>query len=93
MDGQHRNPTPRPEWFTTAFFHHPDELKAEVAATRASSLRSWWAWRARPGCCRDVERRWADPGRRERLLSAARAVEREPSLLGLSAHLLAVARR
>jgi len=41
----------------------------------------------------DVEERWADAGRRERLLSAARAVEREPSLLGMSAHLLAVARR
>ena len=37
--------------------------------------------------------RWANPGERERLLQAARAVEREPTLLGLHAHLLAVARR
>ncbi len=28
--GQHRNPTNRPEWFATAFFHHPGELQAEV---------------------------------------------------------------
>src|SRR4029453_27280 len=30
-DGQHRNPTRRPEWFTTAYFHLPDELATEVA--------------------------------------------------------------
>jgi SAM-dependent methyltransferase len=38
-----------------------------------------------------VEERWADAERRERLLFAARAVEAEPSLAGLSANLLAVA--
>jgi hypothetical protein len=27
---QHRNPTDRVDWFTTAYFHHPDELPAEV---------------------------------------------------------------
>jgi SAM-dependent methyltransferase len=26
-EGQHRNPGERPGWFTTAFFHHPDELE------------------------------------------------------------------
>ena len=30
-EGQHRNPRHRPHWFTTAFFHHPEELRAEVA--------------------------------------------------------------
>ena len=29
-DGQHRNPTNHPMYFTTAFFHHPKELQAEV---------------------------------------------------------------
>src|SRR4051794_39764187 len=28
--GQHRNPTNHPAYFTTTFFHHPAELKAEV---------------------------------------------------------------
>lgn len=41
----------------------------------------------------DLDRRWADPVERERLLWAARVVEAEPSLLGLSAHHLVVARR
>lgn len=31
MNGQHRNPTTKLSYFTTAFFHHPDELTAEVA--------------------------------------------------------------
>src|ERR687894_242448 len=29
-EGQHRNPTERPEWFTTAYFHLPEELRGEV---------------------------------------------------------------
>ena len=92
VDGQHRNPTSRPEWFTTAFFHRPDELRAEVsdAGLRLEELVGLEgpAW-----LLPDVDERWADGERRERLLAAARAVEREPALLGLSAHLLAVARR
>ncbi len=32
QDGQHRNPTNHPEYFTTAYFHHPAELQAEVEA-------------------------------------------------------------
>lgn len=39
----------------------------------------------------DFERRWADPERRQRLLKDIRQVEREPSLLGASPHLLVVA--
>ena len=92
VDGQHRNPTSKPEWFTTAFFHRPDELQAEVtdAGLRLAELVGLEgpAW-----VLGDLDERWGDPEKRERLLSAARAVEREPALIGLSAHLLAVARR
>ena len=40
-DGQHRNPDPvgRPEFFTTAYFHTPDELAAEL--WQASSSGVW----------------------------------------------------
>src|SRR5690606_11227533 len=30
--GQHRNPANHPAYFTTAYFHHPDELQDEVRA-------------------------------------------------------------
>jgi hypothetical protein len=44
-----------------------------------------------PGWMPHLASSWDDPDRREAMLYAARAVESEPSLLGLSAHLLAVA--
>jgi hypothetical protein len=88
-EGQHRNPDPvgRPEWFTTAYFHHPDELAYEIAE---SGLRLEAVLGIEgPGWL--LPERWEDPVQRASVLAAARAVEREPSLLGLSAHLLAVA--
>ncbi len=39
----------------------------------------------------DFGSRWADTRQREDLLHVAAALEREPSLIGLSAHRLAVA--
>ena len=33
-EGQHRNPTEWPEWFTTAYFHLPEELRGEVKEAR-----------------------------------------------------------
>src|SRR5262249_41001075 len=30
-NGQHRNPTGKPEYFMDTFFHHPEELRVEVA--------------------------------------------------------------
>jgi SAM-dependent methyltransferase len=91
LDGQHRNPTDK-DYFTTTFFHHPDELRREVTEAGFDLVELLGvegpAW-----LLPDLERRWADPEERERLLQAARAVEREPTLLGLHPHLLAVARR
>ena len=91
-DGQHRNPTGRPEWFTTAYFHLPEELGREVAD---SGLRpeALLAVEGPAWMLPDIDQRLADPARREMVLAAIRRVEAEPSLLGASAHLLAVARR
>ena len=91
-EGQHRNPTGRPEWFTTAYFHLPGELSEEVAD---AGLRphAVLAVEGPGGVLPDVGERLADPDRRERLLAAIRRVEAEPSLLGASPHLLAVAHR
>jgi ubiquinone/menaquinone biosynthesis C-methylase UbiE len=91
-DGQHRNPTGNPEWFTTAFFHHPDELVGEIESAGLDvvgvfGIEGMGVWQSR------VAERWSDPDSREVVLDAARVIEAEPTLLGLSAHLLAVARR
>jgi len=89
-DGQHRNTTGHPAHFTTAYFHRPEELAAEAAAAGLRPVATLGvegpAWLL--GNFADW---WADPARRDRLLWAVRAVEAEPALLGVSAHLLAVA--
>ena len=78
--GQHRNPTTH-DYFTTSFFHRPEELEHEVAETGFEIVETVGI--EGPGwVLADVAQRWADPGRRQQLLMAARAVEREPSMLG-----------
>jgi ubiquinone/menaquinone biosynthesis C-methylase UbiE len=91
-NGQHRNSTERLDYFTTAYFHRPEELATEV---RAAGLALDGAYGIEgPGwILPDVAVRMSDPLRRETLLAVARMLETEPAVLGSSAHLLAVARR
>ena len=93
--GVHQNPTGDPRWFTTAYFHRPDELAAEasevgldVRETVGVEGMAHWIKSLAP-----VFDEGADPADREAVLAAARAVEAEPSLLGLSSHLVTVAVR
>lgn len=90
--GQHRNPTDRLDYFTTAYFHRPEELRAEVAAA-GFVVEGLYGLEGPGWMLQDFDRRWSDPRARADLLRVARALETEPSLLGLSAHLLAVGRR
>ena len=91
-EGQHRNPTRRPEWFTTAYFHLPGELGQEVTEA-GLRLHALLAVEGPAWMLPDIDQRLADSARRERVLAAIRRVETEPSLLGVSAHLLAIAHR
>ncbi len=91
--GQHRNPDQHEKWFTTAYFHHPDELTPEMtegglipelvaavegpAQTVGTALDEWLA----------------DSHRREVLLKFLAKVETEPSIIGATGHILAVGRR
>jgi SAM-dependent methyltransferase len=91
-DGRHRNPTGDPAYFTTAYFHRPEELAQECAAAglahEATLAVEGPAW-----LLPDLDARLADGRRRAVLLAALATLEAEPALLGASAHLLAVARR
>lgn len=92
-DGQHRNPTAKAHaYWTTAYFHHPQTLAAEVAAADFE-LMDLLAVEGPALAAPDLSAWLDDPKRRERLLRLLRAVEREPSLLGMSPHVLAVGRR
>jgi ubiquinone/menaquinone biosynthesis C-methylase UbiE len=91
-DGQHQNPTGKFEYFMDTFFHHPDELRGEL--TEAGFEVEGVLGIEGPGwLAHDFDAWWGDPARRERLLGLARRLESEPSLSGVSAHLLAAARK
>jgi SAM-dependent methyltransferase len=91
-DGQHRNPTGALEYFTTAFFHHPDELRTEVLEA-GFTLDAILGLEGPGWLLSAFDVHWADAGMRERILNSARAVEGERTLLGVSPHLMAVARK
>ncbi len=91
-DGQHRNPTNHPAYFTTAFFHHPQELEDEVKESGFLYEKTlpvegplWVSQYAIDN--------FNDQKRREQFLALMRRIEDEPSLLADTAHLLAIARK
>src|SRR5262249_46734434 len=80
LDGQHRNEARHPGWFTTAYFHHPSELLHEcrdaglvpLAVLGVEGLAAWLD---------DLADRFTEL--EESIMFSARAVEAEPSLIGL----------
>jgi ubiquinone/menaquinone biosynthesis C-methylase UbiE len=91
-DGQHRNDSGDPRYFTTAYFHRPEELADE--ASEAGLRHEATLGVEGPGwLLQDFDAWWSDAGRQKRLLDVARALESEPAMLGVSAHLLVVARK
>ena len=87
--GYHRNLTEDRKYFTDAYLHRPEEFSSEVVeagfqhqATLAVEGPAW--------LFRSVESYWADPDQRAMVLDMIRKVEAEPSILGMSAHLLAI---
>jgi SAM-dependent methyltransferase len=92
QDGQHRNSTDRLDYFTTAYFHRPEELADEVRSA-GLDLKGVYGLEGPGWILPDVGVRMADAVRREMVLDVARKLETEPAVLGCSAHLLAVAQR
>lgn len=90
--GQHRNVTNHPEYFTTAYLHHPSEIRAELedAGLRVDTILAVEG----PGwLMANFEDAWADNAQRSRLLDFAQTVETEPTIIGASAHIIAIGRK
>lgn len=87
-DGQHRSPPDRPALFTTAYFHRPEELRAEIE--EAGLAVEDVVGVEGPGWLRAET--LDDEASFEDVVLVARALEREPAAVGVSAHLLAFAR-
>src|SRR5204862_3305969 len=86
--GQHRNHTGNPDYFTTAFFHHPDEFKTELIEGGFPV----------PRLCAIEGPLWtvAEPTtveERARLMAVMRTLENDAALLGASAHIMAAAKK
>jgi 2-polyprenyl-3-methyl-5-hydroxy-6-metoxy-1,4-benzoquinol methylase len=88
--GQHRNPEERPHWWTTAFFHHPHQLRDEATAADLEVIELVGTEGLAVFLPQLVEH-WDRADDREVIMWSARAIESEPTLLGLSPHLLLVA--
>jgi len=89
--GRHANRTRRPGWFTTAYFHHPDEVLPELRdggfTCELYAIEGVGAVTPKLGEWLD------DPRLREILLRTIRGLETEPSLMGAGSHLLAMGRK
>lgn len=92
LDGHHQNPTNRLDYFTTAYFHRPEDLRREVVDA-GFEVEGFYGVEGPGWILPDLVERWKDPERREIILQVARLLESEPSVIGCSAHLLAVGRR
>ena len=88
--GQHRNPTDQLAYFTTAYFHRPEDLAAEVRDAGFPDVKilavEGPAWSA--ALFREA---WNDAVQRQSLMDFLSLIEHEPSILGATAHLMAVA--
>jgi ubiquinone/menaquinone biosynthesis C-methylase UbiE len=90
--GRHENPSPDTNYFTTAYFHRPEELGEElreagfVDAEVLAVEGPFW-------CLQDFDAIWSEDAPREHMLEFLRRIEREPSLLGASAHLIGCGRK
>ncbi len=90
--GVHENPTGDPRWFTTAYFHRPEELAAEAAEAGLSVVETVGV-EGMAHWIRPLASALDDPDGREVVLGAARVIESEPAVLGVSPHLITVAVR
>jgi len=90
--GRHDNPTDDPSYFTEAYYHLPAEFREEleeadfdIDGILGVEGPGWMA--------DDFEERWEEERWRSRAVSIARDLEREPSVVGASVHMMAIARR
>jgi ubiquinone/menaquinone biosynthesis C-methylase UbiE len=91
-DGQHRNPTDNPQYFTTTFFHKPEELREEIEEA-GFAVEKVVAVEGPVWVMGSFARHWDDPAERALLLEFLRSVEEERALMGASAHLIGIGRK
>ncbi len=86
-EGQHRNPyvQEHPEWFTTAYFHLPEELRSEALEAGLTDVRLF----AVEGAGWILE----DVDDIDNQLYAAQVTESEPALMAATSHIMVSGKR
>ncbi len=90
--GQHHNPTKSIFNFTDAFFHLPLELKKEIEDADFS-VEQLFPIEGIGAVVRNFDKLWKDEKQRNRLLELLELTEKEDCIMGISPHLLCVARK
>ena len=90
--GYHHNPTENLAFFTDSYFHRPEELHSEVVEA-GFQHQTTLAVQGLGGVFDSVESYWANPDQRDMVLDLIRQVEAEPSIVGMSSHILTVGKK
>jgi ubiquinone/menaquinone biosynthesis C-methylase UbiE len=90
--GQHRNEYKKVGYFTTAFFHYPEELKNEIIDS-GYDFKGLFAVESFASYIPEVEKKCEDKSYLEMLLDTLRMVECENSLLGASGHIIGIGKK
>lgn len=91
-DGNHFNPVHHPLYFTDAHFHTQQEIEEEFVAAGFSDLEikaiEGFGW-----LVPDFAKRWKDETAKEQMLVYIRQTENDPVMIGISAHVMTIAKK
>jgi hypothetical protein len=92
VSGQHRNPTRVPGYFTTAYFHLPEEVPAEIEDAGFTWKKSL-AVESVAWMDSEFASKWENPAMRERILEFLRMIETQETFIGASSHIITVGQK
>lgn len=92
ISGQHR-PDPDQDFFTTAFFHHPSGLERELKQAGFQPQVTLAVEGPARLLGEQFKERWSHPETQKWLLEMTRSMEADRALLGVSGHMISVARK
>lgn len=90
--GQHRNPTNQEHYFTTSYFHEPNDLLIEHVESGFEDLELL-AIEGPLGLLGNVEEYLSNQDHLKIILDYTRKIEKETSLIGSSSHIMVIARK
>lgn len=90
--GKHRSSSDGTKYFTDAYLHHPKEMIHEICNVGFKVIDQVaiesFGW-----LLPNFSQRWENPAQKKILLESINLVEKEPSLMGVSTHIMVVSRK